>query len=244
MNVTYRQIIAAAAVIAGVVFLVTGIRADEAPFLAVGGAILGVAALAASFDRWWAIVPAIVIGGAGAAHAPIMIPMLEYPESANDFAPALVSLVLGAAVVVLGVTDLVARRRRTGTFVAPAVLRASTTVLGAIVLAIVASTAVSVTRDASKVDASDRVGALIVTYDGFNVEQESLNASAGRPTRIVVDNEDAFVHDFALEGTDVRFGLGPNEEKMAEFTIEKPGEYTYRCTLTGHGNMKGTLTVE
>jgi len=46
-----------------------------------------------------------------------------------------------------------------------------------------------------------------------------------------------------LEGTDLRFDLGPNDEKAAEFTISAPGEYTYKCTLTGHGNMKGTLTV-
>jgi plastocyanin len=244
MTIAYRHVIAAAAVVASAVFVVTGIRADENMFLAIGGAILVVAALAAAVDRWWAIVPALVVGVAGAAHAPMMVPMLEYPESTNDFGPALVSLALGGAVAVLGVVDLVARKRGTGTLVAPVVLRASAMGICAVALAVVASGVVSVTRDVSKVDASDRAGALVVTYDGFKIEQKSLSVRAGEATRIVVDNEDAFVHDFVLEGTDVRFALGPKEEKAEEFTIEEPGEYAYRCTLTGHGNMKGTLTVE
>jgi plastocyanin len=243
MQITYRQLVAIAAAIAGLAFIGTGVRSGEVLFSVVGGAILVVAALAL-VDRWWAQVPALIVGVAGVAHAPIFVPLLEYPESTNDFAPAVVGIFVGAAVVGLSVTDLVGRKRGTGTVVSPVVVRAFGTGVAAVVVAISASVVMSATRETSKVDASEREGALVVTYEGAAIKEKSLTVKAGETARIVVDNEDAFVHDFVLEGTDVRFGLGPNDEKSAEFVISERGEYTYKCTITGHGSMKGTLVVE
>jgi plastocyanin len=243
VQITYRHLVAIATAVAAVTFLVTGVRTGETFFTVVGGIITVAAVSALAFDRWFAVVPGIVVGLAGVVHAPMLISMLEHPDSTNDFAPAVMAIFVGAAVVALGVTDLVGRKRRTGTVVAPVIVRGATTGLGALAIAVVASGVMSATRETTRVDASERAGALIVTYEGAKVKEKELKAQAGVATRIVVDNEDAFVHDFKLEGTDLRFDLGPNDEKAAEFTISAPGEYTYKCTLTGHGNMKGTLTV-
>lgn len=54
-------------------------------------------------------------------------------------------------------------------------------------------------------------------------------------------------HGIALPDYDITVGLPVNEEKTFEFVADKPGTFTFFCSVycgEGHGRMKGTLIVE
>ncbi len=76
--------------------------------------------------------------------------------------------------------------------------------------------------------------------------QTELTAPAGEVT-INFTNESPMPHDVVVEnadGTEVaRTEIFQGGSRSISFTAEN-GTYTYYCSVPGHTNMKGTLTVE
>jgi plastocyanin len=217
------------------------------PFLFIRVPIaLVLAALAWRFDRWWAVAPAIVGGVAIVAETiAFVIDSLDRFDTV-EFGFGWLNIVLGIGVIIAALADLVARRRGTAQQPAPgaAVQLATAGAAAMIALAVVSGIVTVASRDT--VSDAEREGALVVTYKDIeiNEDEDELTVGAGQPVRLVIDNKDIAFHDFELDAADVYVELSARESKLVEFTIAEPGAYEFRCTVTGHDKMKGTLTVE
>lgn len=245
MRLEYRQL-AAAGVIAGVTVPHVAIAAvlAEPPFLVVAAVALAAGAVAVAFDRWWAVVPVLLVPLVGLPLAAENARELHNRfESALDFVAALGIIGASAGGVVYGALDL-ARRLRRAHGPAPAVAAAAFGVgLAAFVAAAAASSVATVTADRATVSAAERAGAQVLSYDGVRAGLRDIDARTGSPLRIVIDNEDLIAHDFVIDGTAVDVYLGPKDEKLVQVTFAAAGEYVFRCTFPGHGGMSGTIYV-
>lgn len=73
-----------------------------------------------------------------------------------------------------------------------------------------------------------------------------LHVRAGERVRVRVRNEGRVVHDFTVPEAGVSSGrLAPGESGVAEFTLQRPGEYRLVCTVPGHEalGMKGVISA-
>ncbi|HXK34043.1 MAG TPA: cupredoxin domain-containing protein [Dehalococcoidia bacterium] len=245
MRLQHRQL-AAAGVIAGVTIpqLAAAAILAEPLFLVVAAVTLAAAAVAMAFDRWWAVVPVLVLPLAG---IPLVAESARELHNRFDSALDFVTVLGGLGAVLAGVgyaaTDLVGRLRRSHAAASRRATRVFVAGLAAFALAAAASSVATVTADRSTVSASDRAGAQVLVYDGARINIRDINARAGERVRIVVDNEDLIAHDFVIEGTAVDVYLGPKEEKLVEVMIDEAGAYKFRCTFPGHSGMSGTIYV-
>jgi plastocyanin len=98
-----------------------------------------------------------------------------------------------------------------------------------------------------------------VTVKNFTFVTKQAALQLGRPTVIMIKNEDAERHDFGstmFEGTltqveshgAIAYGRGvagvfldPKGEVQIRFTMEHPGRYEFRCSI--HPGMKGELLL-
>lgn len=84
----------------------------------------------------------------------------------------------------------------------------------------------------------------IVSFDIY-FEPADFTVSADTPTTIILPNEGAAPHNFAIDELDISVDLAPGETK--EVVIDAPaGEYEFYCNVPGHreAGMVGTMTVE
>jgi heme/copper-type cytochrome/quinol oxidase subunit 2 len=212
------------------------------PLNAIGGAFLVLALLAWRFDNWWAIVPGILLS-AIAAYTFLFYTAFTRFDSAPEFTSAVSSLSLGTVAAILGITDLIARKRSAPRLVAPAVVRSFA--LGVTTLVVVgAASAIVTVVSHDTVSASDREGALVIGYKNTDVIKGDtpFTAKAGE-VRIVVDNKDVSFHNFVIKEEGISIDLGPRESKLLIKDMA-PGTYSFKCTIAGHSAMKGTLVVE
>jgi nitrite reductase (NO-forming) len=89
----------------------------------------------------------------------------------------------------------------------------------------------------------------VKAMDTMKFDPPTLNAKAGQPIQVTLDNTGALVHDFSItEGVSqpVKSIAQPGQKAVATFTIDKPGTYTYFCSQPGHeqAGMKGTITIQ
>jgi heme/copper-type cytochrome/quinol oxidase subunit 2 len=209
----------------------------------VGAAMLLLAALAARFDRWWAVAPGVVISVVAAVHTFAFYSAFMHFDSGAEFSGAVSALVLGTTAAVLGGADLVARRRRSTATVSRSAVRVFTLGVALLVVVSAASAATTIaTRDT--VSAADREDALLVNYKDTDVVDgtNTLTAPSGE-VRIVVDNQDVAFHNFVIKDSGISVDLGPKESKLVVADLA-PGTYTFKCTIGGHGAMTGTIVVK
>ena len=215
------------------------------PFYVVGAVMLLCSALVLTVNRWWAVVPAALLGAVAALHSLVMFPNFQhFSSSVAEFGYVTSCLVLGVLTVGFAVKDLLARRGRQAAVAPVSVLRASTIAVVALIAVITASGVLTVAgRDT--VSASEREGAIVIRYKDVAVvrEDQDVTAPTGQPVRIVIDNKDFGFHNFQIDGTDVDVDLSSKESKLVEVSLEA-GTYTFKCTVPGHDNMKGTITVQ
>ena len=172
------------------------------------------------------------------------------PASFTEFSGAVLFVVGGLSALGFSIAGIV-KRREMATHATRGEMRAMQIMVGIVALALVASAILTVTGRTS-VDAATAAGATQATMENFKFAPGAYEATAGEPTRFVISNSDAFVHDFAIESLGVSSGIiNPGSEKLVEFTAAEPGEYLIRCTLhsgTGDtiddGEMKAMLTVK
>ena len=148
-------------------------------------------------------------------------------------------LSLGAGIMTLAV----GRRRDPGPSATGRRLRMAT--VGFIAVAsLVSIVGFLVTR--TTVSAAEAQGAATLEMANFEFEPGTTSVSSGQA--LLVENMDAFAHDFTLEEFDISAHVGPGSDVIVDLGSVPAGTYQYFCSLhtdpaTGEG-MTGTITIE
>ena len=72
---------------------------------------------------------------------------------------------------------------------------------------------------------------------------DQLETPVGETARIVVKNNDFFVHTFEIEELGVKHTILPFSELLVELRPTNTGDFTYRSEAPMTGDMEGTLVV-
>ena len=241
MQIRYRHMASADLALVGIAQVAFGAAIVEPFFLGMGIVALGLAALAWRVRAAWGVVPGIIGGTLMIAQYAFFSQQFQFFDSALDFVPAFMSVAGSAGAIAFGVAHVVSTRRSCTSFASTFVVRAYATALVGVLAVAAASGVVDVLDEPATVSAAEREGAVVVRYKDFETENTRIEAAAGEPIRVVIDNEDRVFHDFKVKGTDVKVDVGPGDEKLVVFTLDA-GAYTYVCTL--HTEMKGDLIVK
>jgi len=80
----------------------------------------------------------------------------------------------------------------------------------------------------------------------FQYDQPELRVRAGQVIALRLENRDNVGHSFDIDEFNVHVPIGLDGPSLALFTPNKPGTYTYYCSLPSHRElgMVGTLIVE
>lgn len=83
-----------------------------------------------------------------------------------------------------------------------------------------------------------------VRATSFRFTPKTIDLDAGEKVAIVLTSTDV-EHDFTVEGGDHVVHAGGGKTAEGGLTIEKPGTYTFYCSVSGHrqAGMSGTLVV-
>lgn len=86
---------------------------------------------------------------------------------------------------------------------------------------------------------------VLVAGRSFAYDPPEIRAKAGENLAIVLTSEDV-LHDFVIDELDIYIAADVGTTKVKGLKADKPGRYTYYCSLPGHreGGMEGTLIVE
>ncbi|GAB7388446.1 hypothetical protein BSNK01_22830 [Bacillaceae bacterium] len=83
---------------------------------------------------------------------------------------------------------------------------------------------------------------LNIEAKNWSFNEDKFVIKAGQPVKINLKNTEG-MHGLAID----EFGVNIQGDGEAEFTPDKPGEYTIYCSIpcgNGHADMKATLVVE
>lgn len=85
-----------------------------------------------------------------------------------------------------------------------------------------------------------------VEMTNFEFAPETVSVASGQS--LLLENEDAFAHDFTLDEFDIDVAVGPGSDAVVDVSSIPPGTYEFYCSLhtdpaTGEG-MTGQLVVE
>ena len=214
------------------------------PLLVGGLALAGGAVI--YFWHPWGLIVGVVGGLIGIMFSLDSIGTnLSSPDSFFDFAYRPVIWGGGTVLLLAGSTAGLVQhfRRRTSSAGPVPVVRAAQGLVG-LVMVISLFSAVLTVASVDRVSADARAGATVVTISGWKFSKDALTIPGNGSTSLVIENKDAVVHSFTLDGLEMDKRLGPFEEARVVFDSPPPGRYKYRCRIPGHGSMRGTLMVE
>lgn len=89
-------------------------------------------------------------------------------------------------------------------------------------------------------------GALVVIGREMEFQSAQLEVAAGAPVTLVLENDGTLEHALVIDELGVAItGVIPGQTGSATFTPDKPGVYTFYCSVPGHkeARMTGTLKV-
>jgi uncharacterized cupredoxin-like copper-binding protein len=83
----------------------------------------------------------------------------------------------------------------------------------------------------------------------MSFEPSSFTVRAGQPVQLTLQNEGQMPHDFTLaDGINqpVKMTATGGQTASGTFTIDKPGTYSFECSMPGHASagMRGTITAQ
>jgi plastocyanin len=89
----------------------------------------------------------------------------------------------------------------------------------------------------------------VKAMDTMRFDPATLNARAGQPIHLILENTGQIVHDFHItEGVSqpVTAKAQAGQTATATFSVARPGTYMFVCSEPGHeqAGMKGTLVVQ
>jgi len=89
-------------------------------------------------------------------------------------------------------------------------------------------------------------GARVIHVDArsFDFSPSTIQVRSGEDVAIELKSEDSF-HDFEVEGKGHIVGADGDTTAKGGLRIDKPGRYTFFCSVAGHraSGMEGTLVV-
>ena len=191
----------------------------------------------------WALVVGAVWGFLNLWWVWLLILALSYPNSFFDFVMPLL-LTVGALLAVVGaIVTLVQQRRGT---TRTSATRAEQRAVGAIVMVLLGLVILSgilhiVGRTTVSTEA--KAGAVVVEMKNSYLAPERLEVRVGETTRILVKNNDFFVHTFEIEELGVEHTVLPFSELLIDLRPTNTGEFTYRSESPMTGDNEGTLVV-
>ena len=195
------------------------------------------------FGRWalvlavlWGFLNLIVWGW-------LLVLSLSYPNSFFDFVLPLL-LTIGALLTAVGaIVAFVQQRRGTVRTVSS---RAERRTFGAIAVALLALSVLSGSlhiAGLTTVSFEVEAGAIVVEMKNSYLAPERLEIPVGETARIVVKNNDFFVHTFEIEELGIEHTILPFSELLIELRPSNTGEFTLRSKAPMTGDMEGTLIV-
>lgn len=194
------------------------------------------------FGRW-ALVLAALWGFLNLWWGWLLILSLSYPNSFFDFVLPLLLTVAALLTVVGTIAAFVQQRRGT---VRKVFTRAERRTFGAIAVALVALVVLSGTlhiAGLTTVSSQAEAGAIVVEIRNSYLAPDRLEIPLGETTRIVVKNNDFFVHTFEIDDLGVEHRVLPFSEILIELRPSNTGELIYRSKAPMTGDMAGTLVV-
>jgi nitrite reductase (NO-forming) len=95
-------------------------------------------------------------------------------------------------------------------------------------------------------------GAQLVTLtvgNGMSFDPSSITVRAGQPVQLTLQNKGQMPHDFTLAdgvAQPVKITAMGGQTASETFSIDKPGTYTFECSMPGHAvvGMRGTISVQ
>jgi uncharacterized cupredoxin-like copper-binding protein len=84
-----------------------------------------------------------------------------------------------------------------------------------------------------------------VSAKSFEFTPKEITVKAGEPVTIALKAQD-ILHDFTIDNPKVHVAASPGETGTGGLMIDKPGRYTFYCSVAGHraAGMEGTVVVE
>jgi len=88
---------------------------------------------------------------------------------------------------------------------------------------------------------------IAVTGNEFAFNPSAITVKRGQPVQITFTNNGAYPHNFVLADLNIQTKtIQPGQSDTIKFIVDKPGQYTYICSVDSHADkgMTGVLTVE
>ena len=173
----------------------------------------------------------------------LVILALSYPHSFFDFVLPLL-LTVGALLAAVGATVAFVQQRR-GTARTSAT-RAEQRTFGAFavfLLVLVIVSGILHITGLTTVSTDAESGATVVEMKNSYLAPDRLEIPVGETARLVVKNNDFFVHTFELDELGVKHIVLPFSELLIELRPTNTGEFTFRSKARMTGDMEGTLVV-
>ena len=184
----------------------------------------------------WALVLGAIAGllATGLLYGPFLILSTGSINSVFDFGVAVVTTVASITALVGSVVAFVQLRRGTARAEATAVERNALRGVAAVVVVLVVMSAVVTLAARDTVEEADRVGAIEVLMKTTEFKTAQLDAKAGETLRIVLKNDDLYIHTFTIKELRVDVTVGPRGEKAVSLSLPKKGTFEYKCIVPGH----------
>jgi len=153
-------------------------------------------------------------------------------------------LTVGALLAVVGaIVAFVQQRRGTARTAATRPERRTFGAIAVVLLGLVILSGTLHIRGLTSVSAEAEAGATVVEMRNSYLAPDRLEIPVGETTRIVVKNNDFFVHTFEIDELGVKHTVLPFSELLIELRPTNTGEFTFRSEARMTGDMEGTLVV-
>jgi plastocyanin len=179
--------------------------------------------------RWVRLVGAVLALVVLIANLPFIIEDLVHPESAMVFVPNALSVLASVIAVLAGVAGFMQASQG---LARPVALGA----LGVAVLLVVVAAGAALALESDVAQAGD----LVIVAEKVEYP-EAVQAKAGS-VALFIENRDPFRHTFAIESRGLEVELPASTDRRVVLDLPA-GSYDYRCTVVGHDQMAGVLTV-
>jgi uncharacterized cupredoxin-like copper-binding protein len=222
--------------------------------------ILGVPALVVAlpivFSRWrWAPLLGVIFWILILVINRKVIPYdITHPEFYNTFAFTVIVLALTVVGIIAGVgatlqnyrapaaAETDAARRRVPHWFPTLLWSLAALCAGALLVGAIPRTGASSGATGVSPEALAALPAL--GADHLKFDQQELHVKAGQLVALRLVNRDDRDHSFDIDEFNVHVPIGRDQPSLALFRPDKPGTYTFYCSVPGHrASMVGTLVV-
>ena len=236
--------IVAMMVLLGIIQLASSDTSNLA-FLVINIAIpLIVAGLIWRFGSWALVLGAIAgLLGTGLVYGPYLIESADSINSVFDFGVAIVTTVAALTALVGSIVAFVQIRIGKARVAATAVERIALRGIAVVVAVLVVVSGIFTVAARDTVEEAERTGAIEVLMKATEFRTAELVATSGETLRLVLKNDDLYIHTFTIDEFGIDVTVGPRGEKALSLSSSNPGTFEYKCIIPGHESMTGTLTV-